>query len=446
MHLSELAKILDAPLQGHDALISSISTNTRELLPGQLFVALKGDQYDAHDFLQSACDKKAGGAIISSEGSWPIPTIKVADTRLALGKIASYHRNHYSLPVIGVTGSCGKTTTKTMLASILNQMGPTLAPVRSFNNEVGVPLTLLQLIKEHQYAVIEMGANHPGEISYLSGMAQQNVAVITNIAPAHLAGFGDINGVAKAKGEIYEALPDEGVAIINEDDDFAATFRRQLNGKRIISFGIKNSADIVATNIHLDDEGRAYFDVTFPAGKFKIHLPILGIHNVMNALAAIAASFAVEATTQAMVTGLNQFDPVNKRLIKYQGYQGYCVIDDTYNANPLSVTAALKMLTHGAGEKIFVFGDMAELGKDEERFHIEVGQQARELGINRLYACGKLSQLTATAFGENGFYFKDQASLIEALKDVLHAKATVLIKGSRSSQMENVVQALIQEI
>lgn len=445
MQLSELAKLLEAPLEGEDLTIPSISINTRELTPGQLFIALKGEQFDGHDFLQEACNKKAAAAIVSKDVQLPIPVIRVKDTRIALGKIAAFHRNKFKVPVVALTGSCGKTTTKTMLASILSEMGSTLSPEKSFNNDVGVPLTLLQLNSEHQYVVLEMGANHPHEIAYLSGIAKQDVSLITNVAPAHLEGFGTVEGVAKAKGEIYQGLSDQGIAIINVDDQFAPFWQKSLGSRSTLSFGIVNHADVKAMNISLDDEARAQFDVEYPDGKLHIQLPLPGNHNVMNALAAIAAAHVLGANKDAIVQGLQKVTPVSKRLIRYRGRAGSFVIDDTYNANPLSVSAALATLTHGVGEKIFVFGGMAELGKDEEKFHTEVGQKARNLGINKLYACGKLSQFSVDAFGENGFHFQDQQSLIEALKKILHPNAVVLIKGSRSAKMENVVQALIQE-
>lgn len=445
MKLTTFADILQTSISGQDVEIDSLCLDTRDLHPGQLFIALKGDQFDGHDFLPLAIEKKAAAAIVSTDVNLPIPTIKVADTRIALGKIAAHHRNQFDLPVIGITGSCGKTTTKTMLASILSQMGSTLAPEKSFNNDVGVPLTLMKLIPQHDYAVIEMGANHPGEIAYLSGIARQNIAVITNVAPAHLAGFGSVAGVANAKGEIYQSLPKEGYAIVNQDDAFAAMWLQNMGDRSVLTFGINNHADIMATDIVLNEEGRASFTALYPEGRLHIELPVLGNHNVINALAAIAAAYAVGANKQAIENGLANFQPVNKRLIRYQGQLGARIIDDTYNANPLSVKAALEILAHGVGEKIFVFGDMGELGSEEEKYHVEVGQHARKLGIDKLYACGKLSKLSADAFGENAFHYNDQAALIAALKKILHSKAVVLIKGSRSARMENVVQALIQE-
>jgi UDP-N-acetylmuramoyl-tripeptide--D-alanyl-D-alanine ligase len=443
MYLSKLAEVLRAELKGDDRMISSVNTNTRELMPGQLFIALKGSQFDGHDFLPIACEKKAAGTIVSQALDLPIPTIQVPDTRLALGQIAAYHRSKFNLPIIAVTGSCGKTTTKTMIASILSQVGPTLAPIKSFNNDVGLPLTLLQLDEGHHYAVLEMGANHPNEIAYLSKITRQNIAVITNVAAAHLENFGTLEGVARTKGEIYEALGSKGIAILNADDAFADYWRGIITGRQHITFGIKNKADVVAKNIQLDEKGSATFEVYYPDGKLFIHLPFLGMHNVMNTLAAISATLAVGIPPDAMVKGIAHLSPIAGRLVEHKGLEGAVIIDDTYNANPSSVAAALEVIAKRKGDKIFVLGDMAELGHDGKKFHDDIGKIARKLGINKLYAYGQLSCSAVSAFGTNGFHFDKQTDLINALKSTLHPNTTVLIKGSRLMQMENIVDAML---
>lgn len=445
MFLSDIAKIIQGKLNGEDNKASAFSIDSRELLPGEVFIALKGQQYDGHNFLKDICDKKAAGAIVSTPMSLPIPTIQVNDTIIALGQIAASHRRRFNLPIIAVTGSCGKTTTKSMIANILHHMGATLAPIKSFNNSIGVPLTLLQLTEQHHYAVIEMGANHIHEIGYLSSLAQQTVALVTNVAPAHLEGFGSIEGVAKTKGEIYQALPANGIAILNADDAFLNQWQQIVAGKTTLTFSTKKKADIFANNIKLDAQGKTSFTVHYPKGTVEIALPLLGVHNVNNALAAIAATVAVGASEEAIVKGLTHLAPVNNRLVRCKGLADASVIDDTYNANPLSVKAALEMLSNMGGERIFVLGDMAELGDQAEKFHAEVGVQARQLGIDKLYACGKLSQLAASAFGNHGFHFPDQQGMIAAIRAELHPNATVLIKGSRSSRMEHVVEAITQE-
>jgi UDP-N-acetylmuramoyl-tripeptide--D-alanyl-D-alanine ligase len=272
------------------------------------------------------------------------------------------------------------------------------------------------------------------------------VALITNVAPAHLEGFGSIEGVAKAKAEIYEGLPKEGIAILNADDPFVSMWKTIVKDKTTVTFGLNQPADFTASNIKLSAQGQPQFDVNSPKGTFTIRLPLLGEHNVKNALAAIACSYALGVDEEAIIKGLEDLLPVNNRLVRYKGLSGSLVIDDSYNANPLSVTAALKTLATFKGEKIFVFGDMAELGPDQEKFHTEVGNQAKALGIDKLYACGKLSALAVLAFGDKGVFFEDQESLTHSLKQDLHDNATVLVKGSRISQMENIVQAIIQEI
>jgi UDP-N-acetylmuramoyl-tripeptide--D-alanyl-D-alanine ligase len=444
MQLTELAELLGAELLGDNASFTGVSTDTRKLLPGELFIALEGAMYNGHEFIAVAAEKQAAAALISHPVDRLLPLIQVQDTRLALGQMAAYHRNRFTVPVIAVTGSCGKTTTKAMMASILSCMGAALAPESSFNNDIGVPLTLLKFQQLHRYAVIEMGANHPGEIAYLCELAKPDVAVVTNVAPAHLAGFGSIAGVAEAKGEIYQGLSLHGIAIINQDESFATSWLSLINSRRVISFGINAKADFTAVNITLDEEGRPRFLLIYPEGEVSIQLPVLGMHNVSNALAAAAATYAVGASGAAIEQGLATFSPVSKRLIKHLGRSGAQVIDDTYNANPKSVLAALEVLACSSlTEKIFVFGGMGELGLEEEKFHTEIGHLARKMGIQRLFGYGRLSQLTVQAFGENGFHFMDQNALVLILKNILSPKTIVLVKGSRLACMENVVQALI---
>lgn len=444
MTLNKIATLLDATVKGKDREVNKISTDTRSLNEGDLFIALQGDCFDGHDFVAIAEQKKAAGIVASKNIQTTLPVITVENTRKALAKIASFHRDKFTLPVLAITGSCGKTTTKAMTASILRAMGSTLASESSFNNDVGVPLTLLQLASSHQYAVIEMGANHPGEIKNLCEIAKPTVAVITNIAPAHLEGFGSIQGVAEAKAEIYRGLDFEsGIAIINADENFVVQWEALLPRQRKIRFGLINNADFMAKEIRLDEEGRPSFTMISPLGSADICLPLMGHHNVINALAAAALAFSVGADLKAIQSGLASVCAVSKRLNRYLSKQGAVIIDDTYNANPASVTAALELLSSVNGGKIFVFGDMGELGSYAEEMHKQIGRKAKQLGIEKLYACGKLSRLTAEAFGENAYHFQDQPSLIKALLHTLSSNVTVLIKGSRSARMENIVKALI---
>jgi UDP-N-acetylmuramoyl-tripeptide--D-alanyl-D-alanine ligase len=363
----------------------------------------------------------------------------------ALGQLAAFRRQQTHIPVIGLTGSCGKTTTKSMIASILQLCGPTLATEGTLNNDIGVPITLMRLTPEHQYAVIEMGANHQQEIRYVTQITRPDVALITNVAPVHIEGFGGIDGIAKGKAEIFEGLTENGVAILNADDHYVDYWRELLPGRKIIYFGMNKKADVTAKNIQLTAEGTASFELVIGNSSAPITLNILGAHNVMNALAAAAATKAIGIDIAAIQKGLLAFTPVNKRLVEYAGFAGAQVIDDSYNANPTAFLAVLQILQHKNGEKILIMGDMKELGEKSEEYHRQLGYQAREHGISKLYAYGQLSALTVKAFGKEGHHFSDQAELIAKVKPTLHPDAVVLVKGSRSMKMERIVEALKQQ-
>lgn len=444
MKLSELSALVDGQFIGQDSSFDSISTDSRNINPGELFIAVAGDQFDGHNFVAQAQMRGAVAALVSQDVVCEIPLIKVSDTRKALGQLAAKRREQFPIPLIALTGSCGKTTTKEMLRSILSVCGETLANIKSFNNDLGVPLTLLQLTSQHQYAVIEMGANHPGEIAYLTQLAKPNVALITNIAPAHLQGFGSIEGVAKAKSEIFNSLTAAGTAIINADDNFADWLKDVLKNRTIWSFGVRNKADFYTKEIGSDDTGRFSFVLCSPQGEIDIKLPLAGQHNVMNALTAAAASMAVGATLPAIKQGLEQVSPVPGRLVIRQGRVGACVIDDTYNANPASVAAALQVLSQRSGERIFVFGGMGELGDNAGDYHKQIGELAKQLRIERVYTCGELAKLAAEAFGNHGYHFANQEELVNELQNILQPEMTILVKGSRSTKMEKVVAALIE--
>lgn len=443
LSLSKIAEITQGKLHGRDIIINAVSTDTRKIQPGDLFIALQGPNFDANNFAMDAAKKGAAATIVSRPVDLNIPSVQVADTRIALGQIAAFHRQQFQIPLIGLTGSAGKTTTKAMIASILQQCGNTLATEGTLNNDIGVPLTLLRLRPEHQFAVIEMGANHPGEIDYVANIAKPTVALITNAGPAHLEGFIDLRGVARAKSEIFSHLGAEGVAIVNADDAFSE-FWHQINYHRnVISFGCHEPADVFAKNIIFDKEGFATFILVTPLGELPITLQILGQHNVVNALAAAAACLAVNIPLTAIQVGLQEFAPVNKRLVIKQSSSGAMIIDDSYNANPLSVTAAIEILAQQPGEKILAFGDMRELGPEAQNYHIEIGKEAKRQGINHIYAYGELALHTVKAFGADGYHFSNQEELIAALRAHANAKVTVLVKGSLSMKMSQVVAALL---
>lgn len=445
MKLSEIAEILHRPFEGHDAEFESISTDTRTLAPGQLFIALSGPNFNANDFVADAAKKGAAAAIVSQPLSVSIPTIKVDDTRIALAHLARHQREEAKIPVIAVTGSCGKTTTRALLASVFGQMGHVLASEGSFNNDIGVPLTLLRLTPNHDYAIVEMGANHPGEIANLTQLVHPNVAIITNAGRAHLEGFGDLDGVACAKGEIFQGLPLDGVAIVNNDDRYADLWRNLVGSRRLVTFAIEHPADVMATDISLNQQSLPRFRLRLPEHEIEINLPLMGKHNVMNALAAAAAAYALDVPINSIKRGLETVAAVKRRLNEYKGYKGATIIDDSYNANPSSVAAAIDVLAKRPGDSVLVFGDMLELGEGADVLHAEIGTKALQSGITRLYCYGNHSRYAAKAFGEHGYHFENQESLLRALCDYLHKDATVLIKGSLGMKMNNITAALLEE-
>jgi UDP-N-acetylmuramoyl-tripeptide--D-alanyl-D-alanine ligase len=448
MMLSELARLVDGELRGTDRRFDAVGTDTRALGDGALFVALKGPNFDAHDFVGAAAARGAVAALIERDVATPLPSVRVADTRRALGRLAAAWRDRFAIPVVAVTGSNGKTTVKGMLATILAARGAGLCTRGNLNNDIGVPLTLLSLRSEHRSAVIEMGANHPGDIAYLTQLARPTVAVITNAAPAHLAGFGDIAGVARAKGEIFSGLVSGGIAVINADDAREGLWHVMAAPHRIVTFGLRYVAEVTGHDLHLNAALGCSFTLATPAGEAAVELRLSGRHNVMNALAAAAAAHAVGIGIGDIVRGLEAMRAVERRLQLKRGIGGARVIDDTYNANPGSVKAALEVLavSSAGGEKVLVLGDMGELGNAGEALHEQVGRQARAIGVDRLYTVGELARTAAGTFGKCAAHFATQEALIEALRADLAAAAsaavTVLVKGSRSMRMERVVDAI----
>jgi len=441
--LSQFINLLSAKLQGADAEFQGVSIDSRTIKPGELFIAIAGDQFDGHAFIEQAQQNGASAAIVNKAVKTELPLLIVSDTRIALGKLAAIHRQQFNIPIVALTGSCGKTTTKEMLRSILEICGPVLAPVKSFNNDIGAPLTLLQLNKQHQFAVMELGANHPGEIAYLTEIVKPSLAFILNVAPAHMLGFGSIEGVMQAKSEIFSGLVAGGTAMINADDQFAPQWNTLLKDHRIVTFGVKESADYSAENIQRNTEGYYEFTLVTPAGRVAIQLPLLGEHYILNAIAAAAAAHNIGASLEAIKTGLATVQPVNGRLKLKQGQVGARILDDTYNAIPYAVAASLQVLAQYAGERIFIFGGMREIGEQAEAEHARIGELAKQLGIQKLYACGEWCDVTVKAFGEGGHYFSTQNELSDAVRTILQPNVTLLVKGSRSSKMENVVQALL---
>jgi len=443
MKLSSAAVSLDTTYLGDDVEFRGCSTDSRNLNPGELFIAIKGEHFDGHDFLMNAKQRGAAAAMVINADQQCLPTLVVQDTRQSMGKLAGTWRSGFAIPLIAITGSNGKTTVKEMLVSILSLKAPVLATVRNFNNDIGVPLTLFGLGSEHRYAVVEMGANHPDEISWLSTITRPTVALITQCAPAHLEGFGSMEGVAMAKAEIFDGFDPGGVAIINADDDFAEFWRNRVTGFKQLSFGLKNQADVTAKSISQSiTTGTNNFELSTPAGIIDIELPMLGLHNIMNAMAATACALALEIDLKLIKQGLEMMKPVKGRLEMKKGLNNSRIIDDTYNANPVSLTAAIKAISSFSGRRWLVLGDMGELGVQSESLHADAGNLARVNGIERVFAIGVLSQHAVRSFGHGAQHFSSMETMIDALKKEIAADVILLVKGSRSMKMERVTSAL----
>jgi len=442
-HLTEIAPIMGAELFGEDASFQRVSTDTRTLEPGQLFIALQGPNFDGHQFIKQAEAKNAVAAIVQQPVDANIPLLKVNDTLKAFGALAAYHRAQHNPTILAITGSCGKTTTKTMLASILSQVGLTHVNPGNFNNAIGVPHTLLGLTKEHQFAVVEMGANNPGEIAYLCELAKPKVTAITLVAPSHLLGFGSIDGVAKAKGEIYSGLAADGIAVMNLDEPWVNEWKQNLKQQKIITFARHNDADFTAKEISLNNQCQASFIMRTPLGDVDIQLPLVGEHHISNALTAAACAYSVGVDLSAIKQGLASVENIDKRMVRHELPNNIVVLDDTYNANPLSFAAALDVLKKIPGKRIVVMADMGELGSGAPAYHRDVGAKAHAIGVDQLHAWGELSQLAVDAFGEGGHFYQDKQDLINAVQNELTPNTTVLVKASRSMKMEEVVKALL---
>jgi UDP-N-acetylmuramoyl-tripeptide--D-alanyl-D-alanine ligase len=441
--LSKIAAVLHGELQGLDLALDAVTTDTRKITPGCLFVALKGERFDAHDFADKAKEAGAGALLVSRKLDIDLPQVVVKDTRLAFGELAAWVRQQVPARVVALTGSSGKTSVKEMTAAILSQCGNTLYTAGNLNNDIGVPMTLLRLTAEHEYAVIELGANHQGEIAWTVGLTKPEAALVNNLAAAHLEGFGSLEGVAKAKGEIYTGLPVNGIAIMNADNNDQLNWKSVIGDRKTWRFS-PNAAnsDFTATNIHVTSHGTE-FTLQTPTGSADVLLPLPGRHNIANALAATALAMAVGAPLSAIQSGLANLTAVPGRLFPVQLAENKLLLDDSYNANVGSMTAAVQVLSEMPGYRVLVVGDMAELGDESEACHVQVGEAAKASGIDRVLSTGKLSHAISEASGV-GEHFADKAALIARLNALIQEKQiiTVLVKGSRSAAMEEVVRAL----
>ncbi len=444
MRLSEAAAVVNGDLAGQDREFSAVSTDTRTIRAGDLFVALKGGNFDGASFAARAIEAGAAGVMVNADSqSEAAPAIHVADTRIALGRLAAGWRERFAIPVIAITGSNGKTTVKEMTALILRAVSSAdavLATEGNLNNDIGCPQMMLRLRKTHAYAVLEMGMNHPGEIRYLSRLARPDVALVNNAQLAHIGHMGSVRAIAEAKGEIFEGLSERGVAIINADDPYADYWRGLNAGRRVLSFGFSAGAD-VRGEYQADSYGGT-LHVVCAKGSARVALQVPGEHNARNALAALACVLAANIDLQVAASALAGFTGVKGRLQRTPALQGAQFIDDTYNANPDSARAALAVLSRQPGHRYFVLGDMGELGEEGPAMHAQIGLAAREAGVERLFGLGDLAREAVRAFGAGGMHYERIEELLADVENALAPGVTVLVKGSRAMQMDRVVKSL----
>ena len=448
MRLIDAARAVGGTLTGEDTEFVGVSTDSRGIRPGELFVALCGEKFDGHDYVAEVLSRGAAGALVDHEwalahGAGPA-LVAVADTRIALGRLAADWRSRFAIPVIGVTGSNGKTTVKEMIAAILaaeHGEEQRLATAGNFNNDIGLPLTLLRLAAGHRAAVIEIGMNHPGETAELAAICRPTVALVNNAQREHQEFMKSVAAVAEEHGAVIAALASDGVAIVNADDDFAGYWRSVAAGRRIVDFGLDRPAAVNAR--YTMDAGGIELEIHAPAGAVAVRLAAVGTHNARNALAATAACLAAGVGLDAVRRGLESFRPVKGRLQPKPGLSGAAVIDDTYNANPDSVRAAIDVLASFPGRRILVLGDMGEVGEKAGQFHDEVGGYAKSMGVERLLTLGIHAAAAAHNFGSGAEHFAEVDGLIAVLRNELGAGRTVLVKGSRFMRMERVVEAIL---
>ncbi|WP_414154206.1 UDP-N-acetylmuramoyl-tripeptide--D-alanyl-D-alanine ligase [Pseudomonas sp. BNK-43-a] len=443
MTLSQLTAALSARLVGADATFTGVSIDSRSVAAGQLFIALTGPRFDGHDYLADVKAKGAVAALVEREiADVDLPQLLVADCRVALGLVGALNRAAFDKPVVAITGSSGKTTVKEMLASILRTRGLVHATRGNLNNDLGAPLTLLEIAPDHSAAVIELGASRIGEIRYTVGLTRPQVVILNNAGTAHVGEFGGLEKIVEAKGEILEGLGEGGIAVLNLDDKAFDIWHKRAGARQVLSFALSNEkADFYASDIGRDARGCPSFTLHGPSGSAPVQLNLLGTHNVANALAAAAGAHAVGVSLPGIAAGLAAVQPVKGRSVAQIAPSGARVIDDTYNANPTSMCAAIDILAGFSGRTVLVLGDIGELGQWAEEGHRQVGDYARGK-VDALYATGTNMVNAVQAFGANGRHFATQAELIDAVRAESVSDTTILIKGSRSAAMENVVAAL----
>jgi len=445
LSLSDIARLTGGRLHGADAQVDAVCTDTRAL-PAQgavLFVALKGERFDGHDHVAGLAHTAVAAALVAREIDAPIAQVVVADTQQALADLAAgVQAQRAGNTVVAITGSNGKTSVKALTAAILERAGVTYATPGNRNNEIGLPLAVLDAPEDARYSIYEMGAGKPGDIAYLVRVARPDVSLVNNIAPAHLERMGSLLGIADTKAAIYDALPTDGAAAINADDAFAPYFEQRAAGRRLIRFGLDASAEVTARDVRVAPEGSTFTLVT-PQGEAEIVLALVGRHNVRNALAAASLALGAGVSLQHIADGLNAAQPVDGRLITHRLDNGAVLIDDSYNANPGSTGAAIDTLAEMGGENWLVLGAMREIGDEEVAMHAEIGRRAKAAGLRRLYALGELPAAAAAAFGDGARTFTSHDELAAALSAELAAGVRVLVKGSHSSAMDKIVTALL---
>lgn len=442
LSLAEIAEITNGQVYGEEVVVNGLSTDTRSMKPGNLFVALIGDLFDPHIVIDEGGANQAGAVLVQRKVEANISQVVVKDTYEALQQIAAAWRKRFSLPVIGVTGSNGKTSVKELIkqilsASLSSSEGEVLATVGNLNNHIGVPLTLCKLNDAHRFAVVEMGANHVGEIATLAKLAEPNIGVITNIGPAHLEGFGSIEGVVRAKSELYQNLNENGVAVINADEHYREELSKRVGDRMQISFGIEKDADVSGKQVSTD-----LVEIVTPVGDMRVKPQVTGMHALLNTLAATAVGLALGLELEDIKAGIERTQAVPGRLVKVEGLAGASVIDDSYNANPASLAAALDVQAKEPGEHWLVLGDMGELGDESVFMHKKAAEIAKQFGVVRLFAYGELTKHSVKEFGVGATHFNSHSKLVEKLQNELSAGVCVLVKGSRAMHLEKVVDGI----
>jgi UDP-N-acetylmuramoyl-tripeptide--D-alanyl-D-alanine ligase len=441
--LSAVAEALGVATPGQDLPLGDIVSDTRRLTPGSLFVALRGVRFDAHDFIAQAREAGAAAALVERCVDDSLPQLVVPDTRLALGLLGRARRRAWGGPLVAVTGNSGKTSVKELLGQLLGRRGKTLATLGNLNNDIGAPLTLLGLTDEHRQAVVELGANHLGEIAWTTTLAEPQVAVITNVTGAHVGEFGGMGQIAQAKAEILAGLGSDGVAVLNRDDAYFPVWARLAAPREVLDFGFSELSRVQAAELACDALGRYAFTLVVDGRRVgRVQLALLGRHSVANALAAAAGALALGLDDEQVLAGLAAVTPMPGRLSPVQGIRECRLLDDSYNANPGAVKAALALLAELPGPRWCLLGAMGELGADSDRLHAEVGHYARKMGIDALMTCGEPARAASEAFGDCGYHFNDHETLLRHALNHLPTGASILIKGSRSAGMERVVAAL----